>query len=146
MKAELLLEHNAQDQNDSVEFAAQVTKMLKPGDNILLYGNLGAGKTFLVKELSKNLGATTEASSPSFAIVNQYPGEILIYHLDFYRISNLLELYNLGLDEIFFSGAVTFVEWPQIIEQKIKWAHYRIYIDKTKKSETARIFKLYKYE
>ena len=146
MKAELLLEHNAQDQNDSVEFAAQVTKMLKPGDNILLYGNLGAGKTFLVKELSKNLGATTEASSPSFAIVNQYPGENLIYHLDFYRISNLLELYNLGLDEIFFSGAITFVEWPQIIEQKIKWEHYRIYIDKTKKSETARIFKLYKYE
>jgi tRNA threonylcarbamoyladenosine biosynthesis protein TsaE len=83
------------------------------------YGKLGAGKTTLIKELCRQLGATDIVQSPSFTIVNEYKirqGDSL-YHFDFYRIRKLEEVLDIGYEEYFFSGHYCFIEWPEKIEQ-----------------------------
>ena len=91
------------------------------GDNTVfaLYGKMGAGKTTFVKALCEELGVTDVITSPTFAIVNEYrsdeTGE-LIYHLDFYRIKKLSEVYDMGYEDYVYSGALCFIEWPEKIE------------------------------
>ena len=92
------------------------------GDNTVFafYGKMGAGKTTFIKEVCKLLGVTDNITSPTFAIVNEYRSDIageLIYHFDFYRIKKLEEVYDLGYEDYFYSGAVCFIEWPELIEE-----------------------------
>jgi tRNA threonylcarbamoyladenosine biosynthesis protein TsaE len=86
---------------------------------ILLEGNLGSGKTFLVKEICKILNTEDEASSPSFAILYQYSGPVPVNHFDLYRIKDIRELDNLGWEEHLTRGAITFIEWPEILESQL---------------------------
>ena len=92
------------------------------GDNTVfaLYGKMGAGKTTFVKALCEELGVTDVITSPTFAIVNEYrsdeTGE-LIYHFDFYRIKKLSEVYDMGYEDYFYSGALCFIEWPELVEE-----------------------------
>ena len=92
------------------------------GDNTVfaLYGKMGAGKTTFVKALCEELGVSDVISSPTFAIVNEYrsdeTGE-LIYHFDFYRINKLIEVYDMGYEDYFYSGALCFIEWPELVEE-----------------------------
>ena len=84
-----------------------------------LYGSMGAGKTTFTKAICQVLGVEDSISSPTFAIVNEYrsaSGE-LIYHFDFYRIRKLEEVYDMGYEDYFYSGALCFVEWPELIEE-----------------------------
>lgn len=82
-----------------------------------IYGDLGAGKTTLVKSMCLHLGAGDVAKSPTFAIVNEYEAlEDNIYHFDFYRIKRLEEAYDLGFEEYFDSGHFCFIEWPEMVE------------------------------
>lgn len=97
------------------EFIAQM------GDNTVFafYGSMGAGKTTFIKAICEALGVTDVITSPTFAIVNEYrgEGEELIYHFDFYRIKKLEEVYDMGYEDYFYSGAVCFIEWPELIEE-----------------------------
>lgn len=88
-----------------------------PDKKVFLFnGNMGAGKTTLIKELSKQLGVKDSISSPTFSIVNEYQGtDSLIYHFDFYRLDDVAEAYDMGAEEYFFSGDYCFIEWPEII-------------------------------
>ena len=84
------------------------------------YGNMGAGKTTFIKALCKVLGVEDEVNSPTFAIINEYRSETtaeLIYHFDFYRIKKLEEVYDLGYEDYFYSGAICFIEWPELVEE-----------------------------
>ena len=81
---------------------------------------MGAGKTTFIKAVCTLLGVTDNITSPTFAIVNEYRSDIageLIYHFDFYRIKKLEEVYDLGYEDYFYSGAVCFIEWPELIEE-----------------------------
>jgi tRNA threonylcarbamoyladenosine biosynthesis protein TsaE len=79
-------------------------------------GEMGAGKTTLIKELAKTLGVTEVVTSPTFSIVNEYDADgRIIYHFDFYRIKNLQEAYDIGYEEYFYSGNICFIEWPEKI-------------------------------
>ena len=84
------------------------------------YGQMGAGKTTFIKAICEELGVTDVINSPTFAIVNEYrsdeTGE-LIYHFDFYRIKKLDEVYDMGYEDYFYSGALCFIEWPELIEE-----------------------------
>tara|TARA_B100001248_G_scaffold262358_1_gene257748 strand:+ start:9839 stop:10252 length:414 start_codon:yes stop_codon:yes gene_type:complete len=81
----------------------------------LFFGDLGAGKTTLIKELSLQLGVLDNVSSPTFSIVNEYTSEKYgkIYHFDFYRLNNEYEAFDLGCEEYFLSNNYCFVEWPE---------------------------------
>ena len=92
------------------------------GDNTVFafYGKMGAGKTTFIKAVCTLLGVTDNITSPTFAIVNEYRSDIageLIYHFDFYRIKKLEEVYDVGYEDYFYSGAVCFIEWPELIEE-----------------------------
>lgn len=83
------------------------------------YGKMGAGKTTFIKAICEELGVTDVINSPTFAIVNEYrsdkTGE-LIYHFDFYRIKKTEEVFDMGYEDYFYSGALCFIEWPELIE------------------------------
>jgi tRNA threonylcarbamoyladenosine biosynthesis protein TsaE len=105
--------------DDTVKIAEELAPRFKPNDVILLEGNLGSGKTFLVKEICKILNTEDEASSPSFAILYQYSGPVPVNHFDLYRIKDIRELDNLGWEEHLTRGAITFIEWPEILESQL---------------------------
>ena len=88
------------------------------------YGKMGAGKTTFVKAISEELGVDDVITSPTFAIINEYtPSSLLlppsskIFHFDFYRIKKLEEVYDMGYEDYFYSGALCFIEWPELIEE-----------------------------
>jgi len=82
----------------------------------LFYGDMGAGKTTLIKSLCECLGTAEPVTSPTFSIVNEYNGTTnKIYHFDFYRLKNQTEALDMGYEEYFYSGAYCFIEWPEKI-------------------------------
>ncbi|MBR2380295.1 MAG: tRNA (adenosine(37)-N6)-threonylcarbamoyltransferase complex ATPase subunit type 1 TsaE, partial [Paraprevotella sp.] len=83
-----------------------------------MYGKMGVGKTTFTKAICKCLGVEDVINSPTFAIVNEYRSDSgeLIYHFDFYRIKKLEEVYDMGYEDYFYSGALCFIEWPELIE------------------------------
>ena len=81
------------------------------------YGKMGAGKTTFVKAICEELGVEDVITSPTFAIVNEYEvNDQSIFHFDFYRIKRLEEVYDMGYEDYFYSGALCFIEWPELIE------------------------------
>ena len=84
---------------------------------IAFYGKMGAGKTTFIKAICEELGVEDVITSPTFAIVNEYTAANgPIYHFDFYRIKELEEVYDMGYEDYFFSGALCLMEWPELIE------------------------------
>ena len=83
------------------------------------YGEMGAGKTTFINALSKALGVEDDpTSSPSFSIINEYRSDTtaeLIYHFDLYRLENLEEAFDIGVEDYFDSGALCLIEWPERI-------------------------------
>lgn len=101
------------------EAARQFIDQMGENTVFAMYGKMGAGKTTFIKAICEELGVTDVITSPTFAIVNEYrsdeTGE-LIYHFDFYRIKKLDEVYDMGYEDYFYSGALCFIEWPELIE------------------------------
>ncbi len=90
----------------------------------LFHGDMGAGKTTLIKSLCECLGTTEVVTSPTFALVNEYTAaNVKIYHFDFYRIKNQTEALDIGCEEYFYSGNYCFIEWPEKIPDMLP-AHY----------------------
>jgi tRNA threonylcarbamoyladenosine biosynthesis protein TsaE len=83
------------------------------------YGNMGAGKTTLIKEICKQLKINQQISSPTFSLVNEYtlPNHFPLYHFDFYRIKDITEVYDIGYETYFESGSICLIEWPEMIHE-----------------------------
>ena len=90
---------------------SKLGEIMKPGDVILLIGELGAGKTCFVQGLARGLGVEENISSPSFVLLRQYNGRLPLYHVDLYRLEKLPEIADLGLDDYFYSEGVSVIEW-----------------------------------
>lgn len=101
------------------ELPAITSQLLHIGKDIpvwLFRGQMGAGKTTVIKDLCRHLGVESPVQSPTFSIVNEYEHEDgLVYHFDFYRIKDETEALDLGVEEYFDSGDFCFVEWPDLI-------------------------------
>ncbi|MGI6574249.1 MAG: tRNA (adenosine(37)-N6)-threonylcarbamoyltransferase complex ATPase subunit type 1 TsaE [Fermentimonas sp.] len=102
-----------------VEAAARTfVQAMGDGTVFAFYGNMGVGKTTLIKAICKELGVNEAVTSPTFAIVNEYrlPDGAPVYHFDCYRVEKLEELFDLGFEEYVYSDALCFIEWPELVE------------------------------
>lgn len=102
---------------DMSSFAAMLGEVLRPGDVLLLEGDLGAGKTTLTQYLAKALGVTKNVNSPTFTIIKEYEGIYPFYHMDVYRLGEEPE--DLGFDEYFYGNGITVVEWAHLIADQL---------------------------
>ena len=98
----------------------QLGRCLKPGDIVLLFGDLGAGKTTLTQGICQGLGLMKGEyiRSPTFTLVNLYKGRIPINHIDLYRLDSFAEIEALGLEEYLYSNNVSLIEWPEKLRQE----------------------------
>lgn len=105
---------------------------------VLLKGNLGAGKTTFTKFLLKNLGSKDEVSSPTYAIVNEYhTPKGKVFHFDLYRMKNITEVYDIGMDEYLDNAQLCIIEWPEIYEEELEGLpHHEITITNNEEKRT----------
>ena len=121
------------DINYSIEEIGKTSKMilsLNPSSKIFIFnGEIGSGKTTLIKAIIKELGYKGTVSSPTFSIINEYLNGDKIYHFDFYRIKNKNELLDIGIDEYISSNNRCFIEWPNLITDMLPDKHIELNID-----------------
>lgn len=110
---------------EQLEEVAQKIIAENPQKIILFHGEMGVGKTTLIKQLCKVLGVTGATSSPTFSLVNEYEATAneLVYHFDFYRLNNEMEAMDMGIDEYLYSGNWCFIEWAEKIPNLIPESH-----------------------
>jgi tRNA threonylcarbamoyladenosine biosynthesis protein TsaE len=102
--------------NHLTAIATEIITFAETERIFLFYGDMGAGKTTLIKALCECLGTTEPVTSPTFSIVNEYIGEQkTIYHFDFYRLKNQVEALDMGYEDYFYSDAYCLIEWPERI-------------------------------
>jgi tRNA threonylcarbamoyladenosine biosynthesis protein TsaE len=110
---------------DEIENTAREIVAKNPNKVILFFGDMGAGKTTLIKQLAKELGVKEATSSPTFSLVNEYQtlDNKILYHFDFYRIKKESEALDMGVDEYLYSGNWCFIEWAENIPNLIPDSH-----------------------
>ncbi|NJB69767.1 tRNA threonylcarbamoyladenosine biosynthesis protein TsaE [Saonia flava] len=99
---------------------------------ICFYGEMGAGKTTLIKEFIKELGSMDNPNSPTYGIVNEYngkTGDLLAYHFDFYRLNNETEALDLGLEDYLSADAWILIEWPEMVKSLLPNDKTEVYIE-----------------
>lgn len=108
-----------QNEQETIEFAKELTKYLKPGMLLSLEGDLGSGKTTFTKGIGEGLGIKRVIKSPTYTIVREYTdGKMPLYHIDLYRLDED-EVEDLGLDEYFLGDGLSVVEWPSVAPDEL---------------------------
>jgi len=95
------------------KIGVSIGKLAQPGDNFLLVGKLGAGKTCLTQGIAWGLDIKEYAASPSFVVIRELKSRLPLYHIDFYRLDHLEEIAELGLDDYLYGNGVCVVEWAE---------------------------------
>ena len=110
----------------------EIIRLLKENTVFCFYGNLGAGKTTLIKQVCKKLQVLDATSSPTYPIINEYKTKDnrIIYHIDLYRLKSIEEALNIGMEEYLFSNNLCFIEWPDNFESILPDKHIKIKIIK----------------
>lgn len=115
----LKLHYISKKYEDTYTFGYKLGKALGKGDVVCLTGELGAGKTSMVKGIARGLGIKEDVTSPTFTIVNEYSGKFPLYHFDVYRILSPDEMMEIGFDEYLYGDGVCVIEWADLIENMI---------------------------
>ena len=107
----------------------KLARQLRPGDVLLLLGDLGAGKSELTRGIARGLGVTAMVASPSFTILNVYnEGRVPLYHFDWYRLNDVEELYEMGMEEYLGGDGVAVVEWPSQCPEAVPESYLEVNI------------------
>ncbi|TNF60675.1 MAG: tRNA (adenosine(37)-N6)-threonylcarbamoyltransferase complex ATPase subunit type 1 TsaE [Deltaproteobacteria bacterium] len=134
-----MLELELEGEADTLALARSLGAVLKGGDVIGLEGGLGAGKTTFARGAVHGLGVSEETAvtSPTFALLHQYQGRLPIVHADFYRLTDEVELAELGVDELLDEGCVLVVEWgrklPTMADRTVLWVELEIVSDNVRR-------------
>ena len=104
-------------ENETRGFAKTIAEKLSAGDVILYTGEMGAGKTAFTKGIAEYFGTEEEVTSPTFALVHEYPGRVPVFHFDLYRISGFDDLYAIGFFDYLDRGGILAVEWSENIPE-----------------------------
>lgn len=118
-------------------------ELLEGGEVICLYGELGAGKTCFVQGLALGLGVKERITSPTFALIHEYKGRLTLYHMDFYRLADPLELEALGYEEYFYGRGVCVIEWAGRVRELLPGERLDVEISAGGGFEEERIIRLY---
>jgi tRNA threonylcarbamoyladenosine biosynthesis protein TsaE len=100
---------------DTFSIGRIIGESLSAGDIVALSGDLGTGKTYLTKGIARGLGVSEQyqITSPTFTLINEYPGRLTLYHFDLYRLETFLDMINLGYEEYLFGEGVSVIEWAE---------------------------------
>lgn len=130
---------------DQLEKVAAEILATWPDVNVFtLQGNLGAGKTELIKYFCKALGVKEETNSPTFALINEYRADgKSIYHFDLYRIEDEDEAFDIGIEEYLYSGSKCFIEWPEKAASHLPENFVSLKIEVNKENKTRTIYVKY---
>ncbi|OGX07363.1 MAG: tRNA (adenosine(37)-N6)-threonylcarbamoyltransferase complex ATPase subunit type 1 TsaE [Omnitrophica WOR_2 bacterium GWA2_47_8] len=108
------MEYLSKNEKETLKQAESLSKLLKPGDIVCLFGDLGSGKTTFTKGVAEALKVKKEdVNSPTFTLLNIYRGKYPLYHFDLYRMESRKEILELGYEEFFYGEGVTLVEWAE---------------------------------
>lgn len=123
------ISHSAEE-TDSI--GKTIGRKLKPGSVVALTGDLGTGKTTLIHGLVSVFGVPEVlVSSPTFSIVNSYEGEVPVFHFDFYRIDDVKELWDIGIEEYWLQPGIKLIEWAEKFPDVLPRIHYRVLLSGT---------------
>ncbi|MDI6765720.1 MAG: tRNA (adenosine(37)-N6)-threonylcarbamoyltransferase complex ATPase subunit type 1 TsaE [Bacteroidota bacterium] len=118
-----------QSEDETISVGFQFGETLTPGSVVALFGDLGTGKTRLIKGLCKGLGVAEHVSSPTFTIVNEYHGKCCkIFHFDFYRMNSITELKEIGFDEYIYNDGVCVIEWADRVEKLLPPDRFNVFL------------------
>jgi len=123
---------------ETLLLAEHLGRFLEPGDVIALIGELGSGKTLFAQGLARGLEVpgSFAVTSPTFTLVNEYPGRLTFYHLDLYRINGPAQCVDLGLDELLYGQGATAIEWAERLEAELPEERLEVHLTFT--GETGR--------
>ncbi len=133
------------DEKELKEFASEIINYSKEIKVFIFNGDLGTGKTTLIKQLCVTLGVVGQTSSPTYSIVNEYlypKGKI--YHIDLYRLDTVAEAFEVGLEDYLYSNNYCFIEWPKIAKELLPNDYIEINIEKI--AENGRSFSIKKIQ
>jgi len=127
--------------SETIRIGKRIGMFLRAGDVVALVGDLGTGKTHLIKGLAAGVGVKKPAyiASPSFTLINEYPGRIPFYHLDLFRLETEEEAQDAGVEEILQGGGATAIEWadkiPSLLPRELLWLHLHAVGEQTRSIE-----------
>ena len=121
----------SESEEDTLSFGKRIGENVRPGDILLLYGDLGSGKTVLARGIACGMGVSDRITSPTFTLMNPYVGKYPVYHFDLYRLIRPEELYDLDYEEYFYGDGIAIVEWPERMGGLLPEEYMKICLFKT---------------
>ncbi len=113
---------------ETEQFGHKLAQQLKQGDVLAFSGDLGSGKTTLIKGICKGLEVEADITSPTFTLIHEYSGRLPVYHFDFYRIVNSHEVWEVGCDEYFYGEGICLIEWAEKIQDLLPESRIEIHL------------------
>jgi tRNA threonylcarbamoyladenosine biosynthesis protein TsaE len=132
-------------EEETQRLGRRLAGLFNPGDTIALTGELGAGKTSFVKGVASQLGYKGVVTSPTFTIVHEYPTDVLLYHIDCFRLRSQSEIESIGLEEYLVGGNIVLMEWAELISDHFSAWSWELKFDFAEDSDNSRLIHIIRF-